>query len=366
MQILNQTGFPAEFTMGMDKDAREYVVLVVKATFDFPASLGGPVLKSPEQAPLVMADISSGEPGYSATLWETDFAFRKSRCDVVAQGCAYAPNGRPADSVRVGIKVGNWSKMFDVYGHREWRSIGPAFVSTAPAPFIRQPFGYDTAFGGTDRLDPDDKQPDSYRLNPVGRGWSRTRNQRFIPGLALPNTQAVDENVTSPFGSYTPMGFGPVARGAPGRIVYGGTYDDKWTEDVFPFLPADFDERYFQMTLPDQQIDPPRSGTEVILGNLTPDNKVNFRLPTTELPLTLFKGQDKAYEGNLLPDTLLFDPENRRFSMVWRVSSRYRRSILDFTEAWVGPPTEAMLRARREGRGYIRAAGTELEEEEDA
>ena len=364
MQIYNQTGYPALFTMGMDKAAHEYVVLVAKATFDFPTVPGGPALKSAEQVALVMADIAAGEPGYSDTLWETDFAFRKPRCDVVLQGCAYAPNGRAADRVRVGLKVGNWSKMFDVFGHREWRSIGPTFHPTSPAPFIRQPFGYGTAFGGVDRLDPDDKLPDSYRLNPVGRGWSRTRNQRFIPGLPLPNTQAVDENVTSPFGTYKPMAFGPVGRGWPGRIEFGGTYDQKWTDEVFPFLPADFDERYFQMTLPDQQIDPPRSGTEVILGNLTPDNKINFRLPTCELPVTLFKGQDIAFEGDLQPDTLLFDPESRRFSMVWRVSSRYQRSILEFTEAWVGPPTEAMLRARREGRGYLRAAGEELQEED--
>jgi hypothetical protein len=32
-----------------------------------------------------------------------------------------------------------------------------------------------------------------------------------------------------------------------------------------------------------------------------------------------------------------------------------KRIITEFTEAWIGPPTEAMLRARREGRAYIRA-----------
>lgn len=366
MQIWNQTGFVHQFTMGMDKAAHEYLVLVVKGTFDFPDTPGGPVRRSAEQVPLVMADIPTGAPGYSATLWETDFAFRKARCDVIANGCAYAPGGRPADRVRVGIKVGAWSKAFDVFGHREWRSRGPLFGATAPLPFLRQPFSYDTAFGGTDRLDPEDKLPASYPANPVGTGWARPRNQRFIAGLALPNSQATTESVATPFGDYTPMSFGPMGRGWPGRIEFGGTYNDNWTANIFPFLPPDFDERYFQMAPPDQQIDPPRGGEEVMLVNLTQRGREHFLLPDTALPLTLFKGRDTVFDGARLPDTLLFDPEKSRFSLVWRVSSRIQRTILDFTEAWVGPPTAAMLRARATGRTYIRAAGTELPEDEDA
>ena len=139
MQIWNQTGFPHEFTMGMDKAGHEYIVLVVKGTFDFPAEPGGPVRKSETQVPLVMADKYTGAPGFSATLWETDFAFRKPRCDVVLNGAAYAPGGRPAERVRVGLKVGDWSKLFDVVGHREWRAIGPLFAATSPQPFLTPP-----------------------------------------------------------------------------------------------------------------------------------------------------------------------------------------------------------------------------------
>ena len=212
------------------------------------------------------------------------------------------------------------------------------------------PISYDNAWGGTDRLDPEDKLPGAYLRNPVGTGWAQIKNQRLIPGLRLPNTQAVGEEIRSPFGDYRPMSFGPMGRGWPGRIEYGGTYDQNWIDNVFPFLPADFDERYFQMAPPDQQIDHPRGGEEVQLVNLTPEGRENFRLPPTALPMTLFKGREKAFEGELLPDTILFDPENRRFSLVWRVSQRIHRTILDFTECWVGPPTEAMLRARATGR----------------
>ncbi|MGX9146903.1 DUF2169 family type VI secretion system accessory protein [Mesorhizobium sp. 128a] len=363
MQIWNQMGYPHQFTVGTDKAAHEWIVVVVKGTFDFPGTPGGPVQKSAEQVPLVMADTQTGEPGYSATLWETDFAFRKPRCDIIANGCAYAPNGRPAERVPVGIKVGNWSKLFEVVGTREWRAIGPMFTATAPQPFLRLPISYDVAWGGTDRLDPEDKAPASYRYNPVGTGWSRARNQRLIPGLRLPNTQAVGEDIRSPFSDYRPMSFGPMGRGWPGRIEYGGTYDDNWVANIFPFLPPDFDERYFQMAPADQQIDQPKGGEEVHLVNLTPEGRVSFRLPQTALPMTLFRERELSFQGEILPDTILFDPENRCFSLVWRVSQRIHRTILDFTECWIGPPTESMLRARATGRDYVRAVGVAPEDE---
>lgn len=354
MQILNQTGFLHEFTMGMDKAAHEYLVVVVKGTFDFPDTPGSPVRKSTGQVPLVMADMQTGEPGYSATLWETDFAFRKPRCDVIANGFAYAPGGRPAERVPVGIKVGKWSKRFEAVGNREWRAVGPVFAATAPQPFLKMPTSYDNAWGGTDRLNPEDKLPGSYRGNPVGVGWAQTRNQRFIPGLRLPNTQAAGEEIRSPFGDYRPMSFGPMGRGWPGRIEYGGTYDQNWIDNVFPFLPEDFDERYFQMAPIDQQIDYPKGGEEVQLVNLTPRGREVFHLPETALQITLFKGHKKAFDGEILPDTILFDPENCRFSLVWRVQQRIQRTILDFSECWIGPPTRGMLRARMGGKRYIR------------
>jgi hypothetical protein len=214
-----------------------------------------------------------------------------------------------------------------------------------------------------DRLDPEDKLPASYNYNPVGTGWSRTKNQRLVPGLRLPNTQAVGEEVRSPFGDYKPMSFGPMGRGWPGRIEYGGTYDQNWIDNIFPFLPPDFDERYFQMAPPDQQIDHPRGGEDVQLINLTPMGKEVFRLPATALPMTLFKEQDKVFDGELSPDTILFDLENRRFSLVWRLQQRLKRTILDFSECWIGPPTQSMLRARATGRTYVRANGADAEGE---
>lgn len=363
MQIWNQTGYLHQFTAATDVAGHDWLVVVVKATFDFPDKPGGEVRKSAQQTPLVFADTQTGEPGYSAALWETDFAFRKPRCDIIANGFAHAPGGRPTERVPVGIKVGKWSKLFEVLGHREWRAIGPVFTATSPQPFLKMPISYDNAWGGVDKLDPADKMPGVYVANPVGTGWSRTKNQRLVPGLRLPNTQKVGEEIRSPFGDYTPMSFGPMGRGWPGRIEYGGTYDDNWTKNVFPFLPPDFDERYFQMAPSDQQIDHPRGGEEVQLVNLTPEGRVSFRLPDTSLPMTLFRDNAKVVDTRVLPDTILFDPERRRFSLVWRLSHRLQRTILDFSECWVGEPTPGMLLARATGKRYVRKFGMPLRDD---
>ncbi|SPH18705.1 hypothetical protein DEA8626_02247 [Defluviimonas aquaemixtae] len=362
MRILNQTRYVHQFTMGMDKAGREYLSLVVKGTFTFPERSSDQPRPAEEQRPLVMADEFTGAPGFSATLWESDFAFRKPRCDVVLQGAAHAPGGRPAERVRVGVKVGGWSKQFDVVGQREWRVVGPAITATKPYPFTRQPFSYDTAFGGPDRSDPDDKAPPVYAANPVGCGFGTVGGQAKLPGQPLPNTEEVGEEVTSPYGRYRPMALGPVGRGWPERLRYGGTYDENWERNIFPFLPPDFDERNFQMSPEDQQVAFPRGGTPVILVGLTPRGREEFRLPETALPIRVFRGRETCFDARALPDTLIFDTEARIFMLAWRIWVPMRRIITEFTEAWIGEPTPAMLRAFATGKRYVRAVSTAEEE----
>jgi len=366
VRILNQTGFPTEFTMGMDVAGREYLSLVVKGTYDFPEDGAAEPAKAAEQRPPVRADEFTGAPGYSATLWETDFAFRKQRCDVVAQGAAYAPDGKPAERVRVGLKVGGWSKQFDVVGAREWRVVGPAITATKPYPFRRMAFSYDTAFGGVDRLDPEDETPAAYDANPVGTGFSTVKNQSRLSGLALPNTEEAGQEIRSPYEAYCPMALGPIGRGWPERRRYAGTYDQDWQDNVFPFLPKDFDARYYQMAGADQQIDPPRAGTPVIVAGMTPRGREQFRLPETALPLKVFRGREVVFDDRRLPDTLAFDTEARQVMLTWRIWIPMKRIITEFTEAWIGPPTDAMVRARDGGRAYIRDVSTGATEEEEA
>ncbi len=133
MQIHSTTRYLSQFTSGLDVAGREHVSLVIKGTFDFPAP-GETARRARTQRPLIFADEYAGRPGFAPPVWETDFAFRKPTCDVVAQGAAYAPDGTPAERVRVGLRVGSWVKQFDVVGPRQWRTLGPAISATRPLP----------------------------------------------------------------------------------------------------------------------------------------------------------------------------------------------------------------------------------------
>jgi hypothetical protein len=350
MQIRSSTRFPTQFTMGMDVAGREFLSLVIKGTFDFPEP-GGVACRAKVQRPLIMADEYDGPPGFSAPKWETDFAFRKARCDVMAQGAAYAPGGKPAERVRVGLRVGDWVKQFDVVGPRQWRTLGPTVSATKPFPFARLAFSYDTAFGGPDRSWQGDGAP-VYADNPHGLGFAAARSGSLIDGLDLPLTEDPAAPVTSPFGAYRPMALGPIARVVPARARFGGTYDDHWKDNIFPFLPHDFDERYYQSAPEDQQIAPPVPGTPVVIVGLTPRHREEFRLPDTTLPVRIFRGREIALDKNLLPDTLCFDTEARQLTLTWRTEARIHRHLTEFTEAWVGQPSRGLLRAQSAGKAY--------------
>lgn len=353
MRVLNRTPYLWFPTVGMDVAGRDHLLLVVKASFDFPNHPNDTPQPCKVQIPFVTADTFTGEPGFSATRWETDFGFRKSRCDVVVNGDAHAPGGKPVEEMQVGLRVGRWSKSFRVVGHREWVVVGPSISATRPHPFTRMPISYDHAFGGVDRSNADDPAPPAYAENPVGKGYASVRNQSRLSGTALPVTEEIEEPVRSPYESYRPMAFGPVTRAVPRRLKYGGTYDQKWQDEIFPFLPPDFDERYYQQTGEDQQIDPPAPGTEVVLAGLTEKGREGFRLPDTRLPVRIFRRQEEVVNQTLLPDALLIDAEARRFALTWRVDVPIKRHLTEFTTAWIGPPSRGMLRARSRGKSYV-------------
>lgn len=357
MKVFNRPGYLHQHTMGMDVAGREHFVLVIKGSFDFPSRSGAVATPAATNVALIAADEATGEAGFSATRWETDYAFRKPKCDIVIQGAAYAPEGRKATRVQVGARVGGWQKSFHVVGHREWHVLGPSVRATDPYPFARQEFGYDTAFGGVDRLNPDDPQPPAFMLNPHGLGFASFRNQAKLSGQPLPLTEEVGVPVTSPYEEYRPMALGPVWRGRADRLRHGGTYDQNWQDNVFPFLPSDFDDRYHQQVGEDQQIEKPKRAQEVVLLNLTRSGREAFRLPDPALPVRVYRGSETAFDGVLYPDTLIFDTEARMLSMTWRVDVPIKRNITEFTESWIGTPSRGLVRARRTGKRYVAYGG---------
>jgi hypothetical protein len=82
MELLNATKMVTGYTQGMLADGRELLVVVIKGTFDLPKNRENARL-SAVQLPLVEADTFTGEPGFSAPLYESDYAPVKPYCDVI-------------------------------------------------------------------------------------------------------------------------------------------------------------------------------------------------------------------------------------------------------------------------------------------
>ena len=347
MELINATRMVAGYTMGMEPSGRELLVVVIKGTFKLPKP-GEDVRLLDEQLPLVMADTFTGQPGFSAPHYEVDFAPRKAQCDVLLLGSAYAPGGRPATRVPVGLRIGNLTKSFTVIGDRRWDAGITGIRATLPEKFTVKPISYDLAFGGVDHEHEDPAKHAAYMLNPVGRGFRKRLKSEWVDGKSLPNTEELNRAVTRPDDDYVPMAFGPIGRGWAQRSQHAGTYDDKWLADHFPFLPPDFNERYYQAAPLDQQLPLPIGGPEVVLGNLTADGYRSFSLPHFDATISVFPKQGGSEDYTAVLDTVMLEPDQGQFTVTWRVVRPLRRNMFEVAQVLVGKKSRGWWQEREE------------------
>lgn len=364
MELVNATRMVAGYTMGLEASGRELLVVAIKGTFALPRP-GEEVRLAEQQLPLVMADTFTGEPGFSAPIHEVDFAPRKHACDVLLIGSAYAPPGKKVTRMQVSLRAGSITKTCDVVGPRVWRASGLRIAASEPEYFTRLPVSYDVAFGGADRHSEDESAHDAYLPNPVGRGWHKHLKAAWVDGSPLPSTEQPGHPVTSPADQRRPMAFGPLGRGWAPRARYAGTYDQQWLDEVFPFLPKDFDERYFQAAPLDQQIPIPQGPLEIELRGFTLDQVRRFRVPPFEAPVHVFpkKGDREDHLARL--DTIVIEPDEERFTMTWRVTRPLRKSMHEIAQVLVGRRSRGWWRARELGKSHYPGLGALVREKRE-
>jgi len=329
VELINDTAMQAGYTVGLSPDGRELLVAVVKGTFAIPNSNEEWAKLATDQIGLVETDVFTGEPGFSAPLYEIDFAPRKPRCDIVLNGTAFAPGGKPAQRVRVSLQVGSLVKSFDVVGNRVWMAGSVYRAPTPPEPFTSMPISYNNAFGGVDKPDENPATHRWYLENHVGVGYHETVSAKNLDGKPLPNTEETRNGIRDPRGNYRPMAFGPIGRAWQPRVKYAGTYDNEWIDNVMPFLPADFDERYYQVAPPDQQLAYLKGGENVELINLMAKGHARFRLPRVGLALLFHSREGGVRETVPVIDTAIFEPDQRRVMLLWRSTHILRKNIFE-------------------------------------
>jgi hypothetical protein len=355
--------------VALDAAGREHLVVVTKATWRIPLPRQRPGPLPPEA--LQQTDLYVAEPGMSAMLYGSDFARFKPHCDVLFNASAHSPDGEPVTQLAVGWRVGPLSKRLNVVGPRTWsRAFGSTALS-APAPFTRLPLHYGLAFGGKRiRLEGkgDARQfvEETLPSNPSGVGYAATVGSDIIDGVAVPSLEAINEPFARPADMHAPVAFSAIGRHWLPRKDHSGTCDDAWRRDVFPLLPADFDEQFHQCAPQDQQMDYPRGGEEVILLNMMagrPD--VRFHLPMLgSVPVRVLRKDYSVETCEAVVDTLYFEPDQERFSVVWRTSLPVRRRAQEFEAIAVGPVDPTWWAARSMGLDGSECAGCGPEESE--
>lgn len=148
-----------------------------------------PCERAPADRPLLGGDVHYEDPLNSAVRFETDFIPFKLATDVVVNGTAHAPGGKPVRELTAAVEVGAVKKAVRVVGDRECRHRAggdPAF--TDPRPFTTMELRYERAYGGVD-VYTDPLCPFPYPRNPLGRGFAVGRSKAAVDGLPLPNLE---------------------------------------------------------------------------------------------------------------------------------------------------------------------------------
>ena len=260
------------------------------------------------------------------------------------------------NKVQVAVKLGGWFKTFNVVGDRIWEQRA-ATLPSAPERFTQKPITYEVAFGGVDDLDPDEDLPETYTANPGRPRLASAAQPATDPRSAPAQYRGGRRPDPRALGPLSPMGFGPIGRNWVARYPLAGTYDQNWLDNVFPFLPKDFDERYYQAAPADQQIDYPQGGEEVQLLNLTPDGRTRFLLPTVDVPVVFFRKHGEPERKQAVLDTIVIEPDLGRVLLTWRASVPLKRNMFEMTQVLVGSMSRAWWRARELGKTYYPSIG---------
>lgn len=348
--INNKSRFAAELFSLADLDGQEVLLLVLAATFVYDRERR--MIPALPQPPIRVADEHYGDPTCTSVRFEADVALEKPNVDVIVNGTAYAPRGRPVSSLPVELHVGDIRKVLVVYGDRMRRFGGRP---SEPKPFTQMPILYERAYGGYDQRDADPAKHRLYPQNPIGLGFQNVRASDPSIATEFPNIEFADGPVNPGLG--IPAGFGACGRGWSPRLQLAGTFDDKWLAQQWPLLPMDFQALHYQAAPVDQQSRQIVGGEDLLLRNMLPQGDWQLKLPRVNVPVRLYFS-DHVERPALRVDTVLLEPDDRKVTLSHRLRIPVRRDRPALKEIVIGDMSSGWLRAYPLGKQYLDFAGT--------
>jgi hypothetical protein len=326
MELLNKTPFAAERTVLQDQNGRDQLVVIVKQTFTMGSA--EPPAIADEPVAIQYADEFYGDPGVSSVRYESDLAPGKPGTDVVLIGHAYAARGK-VRALDVILSVGPLRKSCRVFGNRHWRRPLGRLRPSAPEPFDRMPLVYERAFGGEDLSAANPKHREIESRNYLGRGLVSRRSRENPADVALPNLEDPAQLISRRKDRPPPASFGFLCRHWEPRLSYAGTYDQRWEETRAPLLPLDFDERYHNGAHPDLVSRGYLQGGEPVqIVNASPRGLLRFALPCVPPRIVVVGVTERQTPLGPVLDTLVLEPDEDRFTMVWRATHDIHGNLL--------------------------------------
>ncbi|MBK5006076.1 DUF2169 family type VI secretion system accessory protein [Pseudomonas sp. S32] len=235
MEFRNLTPFDVMCLSALDLQHTEHPVIAMKVGYRLQPAADSPgqlcaVVMDRDPLPLCRADQYYGEEGRSSVREESDLAPFKPRCDVIINGHAHAPGGRPTQFWEAGVRLSApasrpvlhveppkpWrpgaplteeqlyafrdakrdaehrmatAPTREVFLDKRLRFCGPrrfekgffGWSITDPEPALTVPLQWEYAFGGSSVIYPSNEQvcsPENRPVlnevcysNPLGRGW---------------------------------------------------------------------------------------------------------------------------------------------------------------------------------------------------
>jgi uncharacterized protein YjbI with pentapeptide repeats len=279
---------------------KDSLTVVVKGTFDLVPDAPA-MARDPMDLPT--GDVHEDGDTAKSLSYASDFAIFKPRADLLVRGSAH---GGASGVTQVRFSFGREGSAIErriaVFGDRRWRTGLGGSEPTAPEPFDAIPLVYERAFGGA-KVDE----------NPLGAGRG---------GERLPNLEDPAHLVTSPRDAPPPACFAPIPVLWKERRSKLGTYDARWLETRWPYFPEDFDWAHFQAAPRAQQIAYPAGDEPFEIAGMRREAPVlRGSLPGLRPRCVLAETREAGgalREVNLRLDTVAFDVEAMKLSLVWR------------------------------------------------
>ncbi|MBZ9896172.1 MULTISPECIES: DUF2169 domain-containing protein [unclassified Mesorhizobium] len=340
VEVENRTPFSAMTHVQHDADGQEVLVAMFSASFEAPERDARLDIAA-AQLPVILGDVPRGVPGLSSNRYDADIAPRKPASEIVVNGTAYSPKGKPAHEMQVGFRVNGLQKVLHVIGDR----IYDAGAYSEPHPFRTMPVIYERAFGGMTTAAADAE-------NPVGIGFRHAVSADPSVRTHAPNITYPDQMFRGPQDRPRAAGFGPIGRNWRQRLQYAGTYDQAWIDNQWPLPPKDFDLRHHMSTPPDQHLPRIVGGEDVRLIGLTPSGCWDFRMPRVIAPIRLLFA-DRVEEREFVADTAIIEPDLWRITLKSRIALLTRRNAPALRAIVFGQVTPALLAAKRKRKQYF-------------